>query len=791
MSINRNLPCRRASAAVLALALAAPWPAAAQDAGTASQTQRVVDLAGLAQSPATNADRGTGSRKLYDKPSAGGVGLSISEKPAPSPQLHLSTSIETKVENRTTNHVGGCCGGTTASDVPTPSAPAAAPHVKGAGFEFGHFVQQSVGRPLPVFGAELARRVEAALDAVLPADYRVGPGDQILVRAWGQIDLDLELTIDRNGQVFVPRIGTVTVAGLTAAELAPHLKRVIARQYRDFELSATLGALRAVHYYTSGFARQPGLHSVSSASTVLHAMMAAGGPGDRANPRNVILRRSGQPTLTFDLYDMLVDGRRGDDPQIRAGDIIHFEPSLGMAAMAGQIHREAIFHVRLGDTVGDLLRFAGGFSATADRSQLRVERIDARGRRTMERFELDDEALRRPVRSGDLYIVLPVSPRIEQVVTLRGNVAAPLRAPWREGLRVSELIGESRALVRPAVLAQRNERASLDRLGDPGRDVDISRDYPEVNWDYASIERIDPRTHDVSVIDFDLGRAVLARDPAHDLVLQAGDQVTVYARADFEQPGTRRIRLMRVEGEVHRPGIYSVPVGGRLSDVLRMAGGLTPNAYVYGSRLLRASARKQEETRIREAIARVEQDYYRRVATRSQGVVAQEDAMMAGAELEAVRTLIARLRQYKGEGRVILDLPGRQALGTDFPEMLVEDEDVLVIPSRPSTVTVAGAVVQVGSLLWRDGAGLDHYLARSGGTRRFADRAGIVVMHADGSVQLAQRGLWSSTSVEPGDTIFVPEDVETVTTMRAIKDWTTILYQFGLGAAALKVIGGL
>nr|HPM68466.1 SLBB domain-containing protein [Piscinibacter sp.] len=371
------------------------------------------------------------------------------------------------------------------------------------------------------------------------------------------------------------------------------------------------------------------------------------------------------------------------------------------------------------------------------------------------------------------------------------NVATPLRAPWREGLRVSELVGDGRALVRPAVLAQRNERASLDRLGDPGRDVDLSREYPEVNWDYASIERIDPRTHEASVIDFDLGRAVFARDPAHDHLLQPGDQVTVYARADFEQPAARRTRLVRVEGEVNRPGIFSAPAGARLSDVLGMAGGLTGNAYVYGSRLLRASARKQEETRIREAIARVEQDYYRRIATRSQGVVAQEDAMMAGAELEAVRTLIARLRQYKAEGRVTLDLPGRRALGADLPDLTVEDEDVLVVPARPSTVTVAGAVVQAGSLLWRENAAVEHYLTRSGGMRRFADRDGIVVMHADGSVQLARGGLWHSTAVEPGDTIFVPEDVETVTTMRAIKDWTTILYQFGLGAVALKVLGGL
>jgi polysaccharide biosynthesis/export protein len=785
---------------MLALSPGVGWSQAT--GGDTLATNRLMDTAaGLSAAGSANGARAPG------RSGGSGAPLSMTDKPGPAsaPQtpVQLQTLVETKVENRTTNVYGNKATGE-ASGVETSNGsyvPASAPVVNTkalAGFEFAQFVAQSIGKTLKVFGSDLmqeSKRLGDVDPVTVPATYRVGPGDELLIRAWGQIDINVQIQVDRSGQIFLPRVGQTMVAGLSVEELGVHLRKVVSRQYKDFELTATMGGLRNVQYYTSGFSAQPGMHIVSSAASVLHAALAAGGPGVNADPRRVVVRRLGAPPLGMDMYEMLVDGNRGGDPQIKPGDVIHFEPSRGLAAVAGQVNREAIFHVRNGDSVADLLRFAGGLTTTADEKHVRVERLD-KGRRVVEEIALNTEGLNRPVRAGDLLMVLPVSQRIDNAVTLRGNVAVPLRSPWREGMRVSDLIPNAENLVRPAALAQRNERSTLDRMTDDKRDTDISRDYPEVNWDFATIERLDPVTHTVSVLSFNLGKVLFQKDAKEDLTLKAGDNVIVYASKDFEQPESKKLRLVRIEGEVARPGVYATEVGETLVSLIRRAGGTSEQAYYFGTRFTRQSAKKLEEQRLKQAADRIEQDYLRRLARRSQNVVQAEDAMNANAEFEAIKTLITKLRNYKAEGRVTLDLKGLGAKFDDLPALALEDGDSIVVPSKPATVTLTGAVVQEGSILWKQGSSLAHYVERAGGARNHADEDGMVVLRADGSVRAAKTGAWGGMSsigndINPGDTIFVPEDTERVSKTRTLRDWTSILYQFGIGATALKVLGAL
>jgi polysaccharide biosynthesis/export protein len=811
--MNKSLPshslrriCKSLASAAVALMwfafTATPVPVFARPPVTAEGLQRM--------NAAGDPENGLGPNVSPRVSGAAGT-LNLSEKPQGQAQVpvKLSTQVETNIEQHTTNIYGNRAVKQTSrsgtaqregefDDVGPGSVATSAKARTAAGFEFAQFVAQSTGKTLKVFGTELMRESKRLGDVdpvTIPATYRVGPGDELLIRAWGQIDMNIQIHVDRSGQIFLPKVGQTMVAGLSVEDLGPHLRKIISRQYKDFELTATMGGLRNVQYYTSGFATQPGMHIVSSAASVLHAALAAGGPGPNADPRRVVVRRLGSPPLGMDMYEMLVDGNRGGDPQIKPGDTIHFEPSRGLAAVSGQVNREAIFHVRNGDSVADLLRFAGGLTTTADDSLVRIERLD-KGRRVMEEIKLDTEGMNRPVRSGDLIMILPVSQRIDNVVTLRGNVAVPLRSPWRDGMRVSDLIPSAQALVRPAALAQRNERTTLSGFGDAQRDIDIARDYPEVNWDFATIERLNPITHAVSVLSFNLGQVLFHKSEADNLVLQAGDNVIVYARQDFEQPESKKLRLVRIEGEVLRPGLYPTAVGETLQSLIKRAGGTSEQAYYFGTRFSRISAKKIEEQRLKQAADRIEQDYLRRLARRSQNLTTQEDALNSNAEYEAVRGLIAKLRDYHAEGRVTLDLKGQNARLEDLPALALEDGDSIVIPSKPSTVTLSGAVVQAGSILWRSGSNLAHYIEKAGGARAHADEDGMVVLRADGSVRAAKTGSWggmSSTSadISPGDTIFVPEDTERVSKTRTLRDWTSILYQFGIGATALKVLGAL
>lgn len=776
----------------MALVWAAAMPALGQDTEQpkSSSASRILDtpLPGNLGKDT----RAFSPSRIFNNPTTGNYGYDLKEKPSPAPaDLKISTTLETKVENKTTNYVGGGGGGGPGGRWGEPPAPrhAAGEVPPSFGFEFADFVRQSLGSSLPVFGADIFGDTakSAAIDPMtVPADYRVGPGDELLIRAWGQIDIDFQGQVDRTGQVFLPKIGPVMVNGLRVADLAEHLKKVIGAQFKNFELTATLGHLRQIQYYVMGFARQPGVHTASSTSTALYGLMAAGGAQAFGDLRRVELRRGGATVATVDAYRFLVDGDRQSDPQLLPGDVLFVPPAKGFVGIAGRIKRPAIFHLAEKMTLDDLLKAAGGFALSGSQVPLRVEKI-VNGRRVVEHLNYSAAAGQRVLGDGELFMVLPVSPRIDNAVTLRGHVAAPLRHGWREGMRVSDLLGSRDDLVRISTWAQRNQRENLSRLSSTDRDNEFRRDFPDMEWDYAAIERIDPVTLAASIKTFSLLKAI-NRDPVENLLLQAGDTVVVFARSDFRQPQSKKFRMVKIEGEVKVPGIYPIEDDESLVRALQRAGGLTDKAYVFGTVFTRASARKEESERMRQATDRVEQDYLRYLASRSRTAVTQEEAMIGNSEHEAVRALVARLRAVQAVGRVPLNLQGAAAQADALPAVPLEDEDTVFVPHRPSTVTVVGAVFQEGSQLWLPGATVGTVIDGAGGVRPYAENSGTVVIRADGTVRHVG-GWWGrGADVNPGDTVVVPEDVQSPSWTKAFKDWSQIFYQLGLGTAALKIL---
>lgn len=740
----------------------------------------------------TNSDsRVYAPSRIFGRPPANGVDYDLKERAAgAAPPMRLSTTIETKVENKTTNHIGSGGNGEAGkpADAPRPEAAYTPP----AGFEFSDFVRTSVGAELQIFGLGLAAgdvRGIASIDPLtVPADYRVGPGDQLLVRAWGQIDIDFQGPVDRTGQIFLPKIGNITVAGQMLSDLAGLLRTAIGRQYRDFELTVTLGSLREIQYYVMGFAKSPGIYTAPSTATALQGLLMAGGVLASGDPRRVEIRRAGATIATIDAYRFLIDGDKSADPQLQPGDVLYVPASIGHAAIAGGVRRPAIFHVAVGMTLNDLVKSGGGLSLSQPNPSIRLERFQ-NGRRTIEHLVYDAAIGKRLVMDGDLYMVLPVSAKIENTVTLRGNVAQPLRQPYREHMKVSDLLASTDLFIRAATWVQRNGRENLVKLGDMGRDSEFKRDFPDMEWGYAAIERLDPKTQSTTILTFNLWNAMHG-DMQSNLTLQAGDTVVVFAKADFNQPQFKKLRMVRVEGEVKYPGIYPVEMGETLQQIFARAGGLTDQAYLFGTVFSRASARKIEELRLRQVSDRIEQDYLRYLAGRSRNSVGN-DATGGGVnstEYEAVRSLVARLRAHQPEGRIPLNLQGLNAAIDHFPKFALEDEDRILIPPRPATVTVVGSVFQEGSLLWVSDWSAGDYIDYAGGFRRHADTSGVVVMHADGTVRQSNGWFSRNEPIYPGDTVVVPENVELTSWTRIFRDWSQIFYQMGLGAAAIKIL---
>lgn len=330
--------------------------------------------------------------------------------------------------------------------------------------EFQRFVEGATGRQLPLFGesffVDAANSLPAADNAPVSSDYIVGTGDEMMIRAWGAIDVDYRATVDRNGQVNLPKVGSFTVAGVRASELERHLRAQIGRLYTNFNLNVTLGQLRGVKVFVVGPARLPGVYTVSSQSTLLSAVVAAGGPSPSGSMRKVVLRRNGTVVSELDIYDFLVQGDKSKDVQLVAGDVVVFSPAGPRVALNGALDTPAIYELKSPqEPVRDVLRYAGGTQVLTNPNKVQIERIDPSKQpasRYVEEFKLDDAGLQRTMRDGDLLTLLAISPQFANAVTLKGHVAQPLRYAHKPGMRVRDLIPDRDALITPDFYRRKN-----------------------------------------------------------------------------------------------------------------------------------------------------------------------------------------------------------------------------------------------------------------------------------------------------------------------------------------------
>ena len=232
------------------------------------------------------------------------------------------------------------------------------------------------------FGSDLVTGLAASGDAAeynpaIPPDYLLRAGDELVVTLWGSVDADLHLLVDRSGRITIPRVGPVLVSGMRYSDLPDVISRRVALVFKNFQLSVSLGQLRGVRVFVTGFVDRPGPVVVSSLSTMVQALLRAGGPAAAGSFRDIQLRRGNTAITNFDLYDLLLKGDRTADQLVQADDVIHVGPVGSQVAMIGSVNRPAIFEIRNTETVADLLRMAGGYSAVADNTRLAIERLES------------------------------------------------------------------------------------------------------------------------------------------------------------------------------------------------------------------------------------------------------------------------------------------------------------------------------------------------------------------------------------------------------------------------------
>jgi protein involved in polysaccharide export with SLBB domain len=434
--------------------------------------------------------------------------------------------------------------------------------------------------PVRRFGGDVfrirqpGRSTSMALDIPAGTDYVLGPGDQITIVLWGGVSQRFTRTVDREGRVALPDVGVVELAGKTIAEAQLLLQGLLTPYYRNVRADISLSRMRTVRVYVVGDVARPGAYDVSSLSTPLTALYAAGGPTARGSMRQVKHFRGSRLVRETDLYEFLLHGVRPDTERLEAGDTILVPPVGAQVTVAGMVRRPAIYELRNEKGLADVVDLAGGLLVTAALSQIKVERVQAHEQRAMLSVDLPNgstlEDLRKllgplGVQDGDRITISPIAPNTSQVVYLQGHVTRPGRYPFRDGMDVGQLL-----------------KSYADVLPEPA--------------EHAEIIRLQPPDYRPRVIDFDLREVLDKTDP---LELQPLDTVRIYGRYEADAPKAS------IYGEVLRPGEYPLSEGMTAADLVRMAGGFKRSAFTATADVSSYAVQNGQKVKIRHATVEI------------------------------------------------------------------------------------------------------------------------------------------------------------------------------------------
>lgn len=418
------------------------------------------------------------------------------------------------------------------------------------------YLQASPQPPVPErFGMEVFQNGTRDLQMIpmdLPVgpDYVVGPGDGLAIDLWGGVSERIVRTVDSEGRLSLPEVGPVLVSGKSLADVQQTVQHTLRSQFRDVSADVSLARLRSIRVYVVGDVAHPGAYDISSLSTPLNAIFAAGGPTARGSLRNLEQYRGKQLVQDVDVYDLLLRGVKTDIERLENGDTVLVPPIGSEVTVEGMVRRPSIYELKGEKSLADVLELAGGLLPTATLRHIEVQRIVSHDKRTMLSLNIpqnnDAAAITKQldsfqVQDGDKIRIFPIAPYNDDAVYLEGHALRPGRYSYHPGMRVTDLISTYRDLL------------------------------PEPSNQYAEIIRLNPPDYRPTVESFNLAEAL--SHPASAPLLDPLDTVQIFGRYDFENPPT-----VSVWGDVREPGTYRSSGQIHLSDAIHMAGGLGPDA---------------------------------------------------------------------------------------------------------------------------------------------------------------------------------------------------------------------
>lgn len=641
---------------------------------------------------------------------------------------------------------------------------------------------------------------EPSINLATPVDYRLGPGDEVIIDVWGASENTIRQSISPEGTIHVSGLGPVQLSGMTVKDANAYLQREFSKIYSGIsgseptsQIKLTLGDIRTIQINIMGEVAVPGTYTLSSFSSVFHALYRAGGVNKIGSLRSIKVVRNGKTIADLDVYDYLMKGKMKDDIRLQEGDVIIVNPYESLVRIAGKVKRPMFYEMKPTETVATILNYAGGFTGDAYKKAVRIIRKSGREHQVYNVDEMDYSVFR--LDDGDSISVDAVLKRFENRVEIRGAV-------YRSGLyelsgtvnTVKQLIKKAEGLRGDAFL----NRALLDRenedLSHEVIAVDLGgllkgtvADIPLQKNDILYIPSIhDLKEEETISIHGEVaspGTFLFSKNMTiEDLLVQSGglleaaattkvditrrikdpkstsfssvlgktysfdikDGLVVGGEGDFhlepfdevyvrKSPAYRKQQNVVVAGEVLFGGNYAlVKKNERLSDLISKAGGITPDAYVKGARLIRKMT-EEEQRRQADAV---------RMARMGEG----KDSISVE-KLNISDTYTVGINLEKA-----ISNPG-----SDF-DLVLREGDVLFIPEYINTVKISGAVMYPNTVLYKRGESLRYYINQAGGYGNLAKKKKAYVVYMNGTVsRLKSR---DKKAIEPGCEIIVPSKEE-------------------------------
>ena len=628
-----------------------------------------------------------------------------------------------------------------------------------------------------------------------PQNYRLGPGDEIVIDIWGASEDHIRQTITPEGSIMVSQIGPIYLNGMTIQEANNHIKGRFASKYAgvggsepESEVNVTLGQVRTIQVDLMGEVAVPGTYRLSPFSTVFHALYKSGGINDIGSMRNIEVLRNGKRIVGVDVYEFLFDGKQTGNIRLQEGDVIIVPPYENLVNISGNVKRPMYYEVKDGETLGDLIEYAGGFTGDAYTEQVRLARQSGRENELFNIVNGDFDTYK--LLDGDIVTVGTILDRYANRVELKGSVFRPGMYALATDLRtVGDLVKKAEGLTEDAYTT----RVMLYREG-----ADLSLELIPVDLGGILSGRrpdITLKRNDVLVVPSihelnDRGELSIFGLVAHpgvypfadnttveDLVIQAGGLLNGASTAKVDvsrrlvdptslmptdeisktytfslkdglvidgdpgfmlepydivevrrSPGYQTQRRINVVGEVAFDGGYTLETKNeRVSDIIRRAGGLTPSAYIKGAHVMRQMS--PEEVRLREETLRL-----------ATGMQTEGDSISI-AKINLPTTYSVAIELDKA-----LAMPGSDA------DLVMKEGDVLSIPEYTNTVRISGDVMFPNTVTYKPGKKLKYYVEQAGGYGEYAKKNKAFIIYMNGEVAIAK----GSARIEPGCQIVVP-----------------------------------